>query len=193
MITSLSRLVSLRYKKDGRIEQFLMTIMGDKDYHDKGIGNLSDNSYLTREKHFSGYIFYHDLRGNFVNGWKYVNGKIVRKCSQNGSNTPLMRLKKADCVAVTVTLYNQFCTDWYTDGRYNYTRCEDRVSEYEYYYLYCAYEPTEGNGGGGGYDGEYNPPTPTLNKTQQIQNQNLLNETQKNLLENALVALTAEG
>jgi len=158
MITSLTRMVFMKDKKNGRIDQFLMTIVGNKEYHDKKIGQLSDNSYFTREKHFSGYIFFHDLTGNFINGWNYEKGKIVRKCSQNnGNNLPIV-LKKADCIAVTVTLYNQFCTDWYHNGQYNYTNCEDRVAEYEYYYLYCSYEPS-GGGSGGGYDGEYYPPT----------------------------------
>ena len=153
MITSITRLVFLKYKKDGRIVQFLMTIVGDKEYLEKKVGRLAENSYLSRGKHFSGYIFYHDLSGNFANGWNYANGKIVGKCSQIGINQYPLVLKSAVCMAVTVTLYSQFCTDWYTNGWYNYTTCENREVEDEFYYLSCAYEPSGDDDGEGGYGG----------------------------------------
>lgn len=159
--TSITRMVFLKYRKNNRIDQFLMTIVGDKDYHTKKVGRLADNSYLSTEKCFSGYIFYHDFAGNFVNGWRYSEGKIVRKCSQKGGPKFSPVLKKADCTAVTVTLYSQFCTDWYTNGQYNYTTCEDRVAEDEFYYLSCAYDPSGGEEGGyGGGGSEYYPPEP---------------------------------
>jgi hypothetical protein len=63
MVRSLTRMVFLKHKTDGKIDQFLMTIVGDKQYHNNNAGKLENNSYLTREKHFSGYIYYHDMTG----------------------------------------------------------------------------------------------------------------------------------
>lgn len=33
--------------------------------------------YIHRNKHFVGRIIYHNLDGQFVNGWAYKNGKIT--------------------------------------------------------------------------------------------------------------------
>ena len=48
-----------------------MTIMPSVEYMEQTDFKSFYNSYLKRDKNFDGYIIYHDLDGNFVNGWKY--------------------------------------------------------------------------------------------------------------------------
>ena len=120
MINSLTRMIFLKYKKDGHIDQFLMTIVGNKEYHDKNDGRLSDNNYLTREKHFSGYLFYHDLTGNFVNGWKYEKGELVAKSTiTSGDKLPVQLKMASTCITTTINSTYVQCTDWYSDSNYN--------------------------------------------------------------------------
>lgn len=116
MIRSLTRMVFLKFKKDGRIDQFLMTIVGDKEYHENQVSRLSDNAYLSREKHFSGHIYYHDLTGKFVNGWVYEKGKLEGiTFLKEGQSLPTELKMATTCI--TTTQYTTYveCTDWYRD------------------------------------------------------------------------------
>lgn len=154
-LNSLSRHIVQKNTKNGRIESFIMTMIASSEYLEKQNFDLTNNTYLKRLKDFTGFVFYHSVSGEFVNGWNYFKGKVVGKCTQVEVNNSPLNLKKADCMAVTVTLYNQFCTDWYENGcRYMYTTCEDRTIEDEFYFISCLYEP-----GSGGIDsgGDYIP------------------------------------
>lgn len=182
MIRSLTRMVFLKYKKDGRIDQFLMTIVGDKEYHEKRVGRLAENSYLSREKHFSGYIYYHDITGNFVNGWKYEKGKLVGKTTQiSGDGLPTTLKMATTCITTNVyTTYMQ-CTDWYRDydgdgarDTYTNTTCGSSFisftpfTECPVYFTgeggfgttYLSTVGTPGGGSPGGYDPSSSPPAP---------------------------------
>lgn len=155
---SYSKLVICKNLKSNKIYGFTMTIIGKPNYMEKHNFDLTNIKYLKWSKDLSGSILYHNLDGKFINGWNFENGKInaiISSIPKKSISSTLKSAKQSDCMAVTVTLYNQFCTDWYVNGEYSYTTCEDRTSEYEEYYLYCAYEPYEGSGGGnGGYAGD---------------------------------------
>lgn len=207
MISSLTRMVFLKYKKDGRIDQFLMTVVGDKEYHDNKFGRLSDNSYLTREKHFSGRIYYHDLAGNFVNGWIYEKGKLEGKTNQNSGKGLSTELKMATtCITTNVYTTYVVCTDWYADtnangsydegtDQFNYTTCGDSYTLMASFTECPVYFTGSGNisttyvTDTGGTNGGYDPsqaPTPVVKKYENILNHNYLNITQTILLESAL-------
>lgn len=159
-LNSLSRLVVRKNKKNGRIESFVMTLIASPEYLEKQNFDLTKSTYLKRLKDFTGLVLYYSVSGEFVNGWKYAQGKVIGKGSQTVANNSPLVLKKAECVCVTVTMYNQFCTDWFDmGGHYIFTNCEARTTDYEFYYLFCAYvSDSDGNSNGGG--GEYNPPEP---------------------------------
>lgn len=202
MITSLTRMVFLKYKKDGRIDQFLMTIVGDKEYHDKNIGSLADNSYLTMEKYFSGKIYFHDVAGKFINGWFYEKEKVVGKITPYlGGGLPIELKMATTCLTTTTyTTYVQ-CTDWYSycEGyiRYLYTACGSAYVESNSH-IECPVYFTGINDYGVSYISDGStvlpppPPAPIEKNYEKIMGINSLSITQNNLLETALNKLINE-
>ncbi len=67
-LTSLTRLVVLKYKKTGEMVSFLMSLVGDKKYLEKENFKMKKNTYLKKEKDFNGLVLFHSLEGKFVNG-----------------------------------------------------------------------------------------------------------------------------
>lgn len=165
---SLTRMVFTKNKKSGKIDQFLMSIIGDKEYHDNKESRLKENGYLKREKHFSGHIIYHDLAGNYANGWKYEKGKLVATTTQTSGDVLQTNLKMATtCINTVLFTRWEVATDWTQNGVRLYTT-------YAYYttaeYIECPSYftgsgkfineiPTES--GGTVTPGGYIPPTVT--------------------------------
>lgn len=144
MIRSLTRMVFLKYKKDEQIDQFLMTVVGDKEYHDKNVGSLADNSYLTKEKHFSGRIYYHDLTGKFVNGWVYEKGELVGITTQSSGDGLPTELKMAStCLTTNVYTTYLYCTDIFFDSNHNgtYDLGVDQYMTYSCHSVFSAPAP----------------------------------------------------
>lgn len=113
-IASLTRLVFLKSKTNGQILNFLMTIVGDYSYHQNKASLLSKNTYNSKEKHFSGYVFYHDINGNFVNGWKYEKGSVIAKTTMtNAGNLPTQLKLAATCSESTVYQWITITVGWY--------------------------------------------------------------------------------
>jgi len=113
-LNSDSHFIIIKNKKTGFREGYIMTIFGNADYMKMNKFNLSKNSYLKRDKDFSGYVLFHNLDGSFVNGWKYAEGKVIKSISpsSNSTNKPLFRLKVDapltcvdEMVPVTITDY----------------------------------------------------------------------------------------
>lgn len=148
-IGCLTRLVFLKSKDDGKIINFLMTIVGDNNYHHDKASQLSKNSYLSKEKNFSGYVFYHDLNGNFVNGWKYEKGSVVAKTTMTkGGNIPTQLKLATTCTESTVYQWITFTTGWYqTSNTYEGTMY---LSEETSFYVPVTTTSCTGDGGGGG-------------------------------------------
>ncbi len=205
-IGSLTRMVFLKSKDDGKILNFLMTIVGDNNYHHDKASQLSKNSYLSKEKNFSGYVFYHDLNGNFVNGWKYEKGSVVAKTTMiKGGNIPTQLKLATTCTESTIYVWMTICKEWYQtsntyEGAILHTECTT-----DYFPVTVTSCTGDGNGGGsgttgGGSTGGYTPtPTPPPSapapdtKLSKIENVNSLDQTQKNLLETALNELINLG
>lgn len=158
LISSVTRMVFMKNKKSGKIDQFLMTIVGNKDYHDNNAGQLVGNAYLKRDKHFSGHIYYHDLAGNFVNGWKYEKGKLVAESTQTTGEVLPIHLKSATCSTYTIYTIYVDCTDWYVKGIWDRVSCGAPYAVETGSYTDCMINPPNSGGGGGGYNPA--PPTP---------------------------------
>lgn len=115
-VKNVARTVILKDITTGEIITFNMVFIGSLDYlmkHD----DLSDNNYLHRVPHFDGMVLYFCPSGEFVNGWKYKNGKIIKRLSPVLDEAAAL----SDTLSSTTTRSNQDC---YTDS-------------YMYSYYYC--------------------------------------------------------
>lgn len=142
-----AHLLILKNKKTGNMRSAIMHIVSDNGSQDSSI------TYSRRNDHFSGYIFYTDLNGNFINGWKYENGRITRKSSKDnkikkvnnrvgmGQAVSLMAPPEpdpVDCSVITVTEYvrdcmiypngEKNCTPWRIEGQHDVTYCNSAGS-----------------------------------------------------------------
>lgn len=151
-----ARLLILKNKRTGEMHSALMHIVSDNGTEELSI------TYNKRSSHFSGFIFYTDIEGHFINGWKYENGKITRKSSKGagmkkktgkrvgtGPAVALMAPPDAppvDCSTYTITVYIRDC-EYYPSGEKNCTpwRIEDQYEQ-----TYC----TGGGGSSGGIGGD---------------------------------------
>lgn len=78
-LRSYTRYIYIHYLSSGRERAFYMTIIPTIDCVRNYSTRIPRNSYLHRNKYLSGYILYHSLDGNFINGWEYKDGKITGK------------------------------------------------------------------------------------------------------------------
>jgi hypothetical protein len=76
-IHSVTRLIIQTDKETGERIGFLMTIIPSVEYSAHLGSQISQNTYLKRENNLDGLIVYHNLSGEFVNGWEYEKGQIV--------------------------------------------------------------------------------------------------------------------
>lgn len=74
---SYSRLVILTSKLTGKKTGFIMTLLPSIKYIEDENCRIGRNLYLHRDENYDGMIFYHDLEGRFVNGWRYEQGKVT--------------------------------------------------------------------------------------------------------------------
>jgi hypothetical protein len=168
-ITSLTRLVVMKYRKSGEMVSFLMTIVGDKEYLETKCFEMWDNTYLTKDKDFSGLALFHSTDGVFVNGWRYTNGKVTHTVDVNFEEGYGISLKSGyyNCSSYPVYGWFQNCTDYYTVGEvdghvvsitYTGSSCGAPYMDYAGTSIQCTYVD---NGSGGGY----NPAPPGIKKT----------------------------
>jgi hypothetical protein len=72
------RLVVKTNLGNGAKDAFLMSIIPSVEYLElTDFKAFDNNNYIVRDKQFTGRILYHNLEGEFVNGWVYQNGKIT--------------------------------------------------------------------------------------------------------------------
>lgn len=112
-VMNVARTVILKDMTTGEIITFNMVFIGSLNYlmkHD----DLSDNNYLHRVPHFDGMVLYFCPSGEFVNGWKYKNGKIVKRLS------PVLDEEMAllDTLSSVTTRTTQCYTNFYTESYY---------------------------------------------------------------------------
>ena len=168
-ITSLTRLVVLKYRKTGEMVSFLMTIVGDKEYLETKHYEMWDNTYLTKDKNFSGLVLFHSTEGAFVNGWRYTNGKVTHTVNVNFDEGFGISLKSGyyDCTGYPVIGWFQDCTNYgYTVGEVDGntiritpqgTICSTPYMEFAGTIILCNY--VDDGSGTGGTGGTYGPPS----------------------------------
>lgn len=87
---SYTRLVILSNTHTNEKLGFLMTIIPSVWYSRNFENRILTNTYFHRDYYFVGLIVYHDLDGNFVNGWKYEQGRVsgtITSATAKGKNT----------------------------------------------------------------------------------------------------------
>jgi hypothetical protein len=57
---------------------YAMTILADTSYLKGDYSKLANNTYQKMDKDFTGSVFFNQMDGTVVNGWRYKNGTIVR-------------------------------------------------------------------------------------------------------------------
>lgn len=172
-ITSLTYLILCLDEKSGDIMGFFMTQVPSKSYLDKTEFKSYTSTYLSRAKDFDGSILFHDMHGEFLNGWKYEEGVITEKYlpSENALQTKGGYWKETTVcepvyVEIRQEMYYTVESGGYVSGpHYN----GDQVT-YEYVGDYCytvkrwidtgdSGDYTPGTGGGGSADvGIKDPP-----------------------------------
>lgn len=166
---SLTRLIVLTDQETNRTIGFTMTIMPSANYVEQTDFKPFYNSYFKRDKNFDGYIIYHDLSGNFVNGWKYVKGKITHLVTQDVvPSSALTRSESSgheECQEHVYKVLVETCQEYCTVNEYGEDYCEVTSCSYEWEerdrWKECVWVEDEDSGEGGASSGGggYIPPT----------------------------------
>ncbi len=115
-IRNTNRIVILRDKKTNKTRSFIMMFIGSYNYLKRG-GKMEQNSYLFREPDYDGLVYYYSINGEFINGWRYFNGKIVGylspSCDEQNKKEAATRAMQQICRDVCVSEYRTECHDEY--------------------------------------------------------------------------------
>jgi hypothetical protein len=90
------KLVIVKSRIKNEIYGFKMRVLPDFSYVTQHGDNIYGNSYLNKDTDLSGFVLYYSINDEYINGWKYVEGKVTAKLelfeSKNevGANTPSM-------------------------------------------------------------------------------------------------------
>ncbi len=164
-MTSVTRLIVKKDKKTNERVSFLMTIVGDKNYLEQNKFKMRGNTYMHKNDNFNGLVFYHNLMGKFVNGWRFTNGKPSHTIDIDFDRDLSIQLKSGgfyDCSEYPVYGWFQDCTDYYTVGEvggqitsinYTGTSCGTPYMDYQGSCIECTYVPGGGSGGSNGGTG----------------------------------------
>lgn len=87
-IRNTSRMVVIKDMKTGKVRNFIMIFVGTYDYLKKS-KTMGKNSYLKREKDYTGKVLFCTPQGSLINGWKYENGKISGRISRGSSENTI--------------------------------------------------------------------------------------------------------
>ena len=184
-IRNISRMVIIKNLETGEIINFVMHIIGTYDYL-MNAKHFEENSYLYRDPHFSGSVYFYESEGSLVNGWKYEDGKIVATIKQGTKEGVQMQTEAASrgftvhvCHFENILVeYNDCNPTLYQDPEYGLeigiecrkkTKWETVEVCEDIYYDESGNSQTwypednnnhNGGGGGGSTNGGYIPKTP---------------------------------
>lgn len=142
-VTSLSRLVVVKDKKEKTTRSVIMTMFGDVDYLERKNFQLWSNTYLHKDNDFNGLVYFHSLDGKFMNAWRLKNGKVIGKVTEKIKGQGLSASQ--NCTYEPVYIVYEQCTDWYNMGELdnpNGTTC-DYWMEYSHDYIDCETTDTD--------------------------------------------------
>lgn len=149
---AITKLIVLKSKLTDSMHSVFMNVVSADD-------NVINISYKSENSHFTGYVFFTTLRGEFINGWAYRDGKIVRQSSGEPSAGKAKAPTEGDnggekCYVIVTTWYIRDCIEYYN----GYTTCGEWNYLETTYQNYCLYTGGGGgSGGSGGYDDTKDP------------------------------------
>ena len=73
------KLIILKNRISGNVYGFKMLVIPDENYLLLNAENINSNYYLRRDTQLSGTVLFYSIKDEFINGWKYDEGKIVAK------------------------------------------------------------------------------------------------------------------
>lgn len=169
---SMTRLVVETDIETGKVQAFTMTIVPSLRYLEQTNFKPFFNTYVKRDKHFDGWILFHEIDGRFANGWQYSDGKITHTISKADISVEDYNLLKAQtrgayqiCEMVDDWVLIEECMEWHTVTEYQHSIEEGDCTIYwEYQGLkeVCRWVSDDPpSSGGGGTSGGYRP-DPTL-------------------------------
>ena len=176
-LRNISRMVIIKNVETGRTINFIMHITGTYDYLMKA-KHFENNSYLYRDPHLDGSVYFYRPNGEFVNGWQYRDGKISGYIKQGTAEDLEMQKEVAtrnwdpNCYFTEIWVSNNVCEGFvYNDPEYGLgfgSECTD-MGHYETVQV-CdeeipstgengdSWQPPTGGGGGNSNNGGYNEP-----------------------------------
>lgn len=98
------RLVVMQNSENGKAYTFIMQIIPDLDYLQKGHEKVADNRFMERESGLDGFVMFYMVDGTFLNGWRYKEGRITGEVPQEeGDDIPRTKalVPKWDCEGYT--------------------------------------------------------------------------------------------
>ena len=128
-------------------QAYVMTLIADSSYVKNDPTKLANNTYKKRDADYSGLVLYFTPRGEYVNGYRYKNGKLINtKRKIPGGNVTNDMPVEGGC-------WYYYMIQYGPDG-----------SAINYRYMYTICEPTGGNSSGGSGEG-VPPPCPGQSPT----------------------------
>ncbi|SDL90049.1 hypothetical protein SAMN05421813_103183 [Daejeonella rubra] len=103
---------------DSKVRGVLMTIIGDEAYLQGDIKKLKNNTFIKKEKDFSGDVLYHSSKGIFINGYRYYDGIVVGYISSGKASNSNEKKKYANAAVkeLICDTYKQVTTYRQCDG-----------------------------------------------------------------------------
>ena len=191
------RLVVRTNKETGQKDGFIMVVFPDLSYLEKHFEHpLKDISYLNRDAAFSGFIYYHDMNGEFVNGWIYTEEGNIHAVYPNEKEQTDTMFRAYICTQYCQTTY--YYNEWYVNGEYSWTQYLGYTTECWYSNCYETGDGGYGDGGSGGGGSNYGtnpssetPATVAPKATKIFRNSNMTIENWRKL-EKILEKITAD-
>jgi len=143
------RLIYRKDKETGEEFGFYMNIVPEAGYLEStNFQYAKKTNYLDRDKTFSGRVLYYDMQGQFISGWRYVDGEVTAKM-QHVSKDMVESLKSEprtkaggdenlDCYLFEYWEIKDVCYSWTQNNDYQYEYCYNESITYDYWYE-CYY------------------------------------------------------
>ena len=151
-LQNITRLIVETNPKTGETRGYFMSIVPSLNYLEKTNFKPFNNSYLDRDSQFDGCVIFRDLEGKLINGWMYLDGRIISSMKPAFTTTP--STKATEYCQTTYTVYYTEWThsnnDIITYGNFSFS---ESTSCWMVNYSQASIDDL--NGGGGGGSGSY--------------------------------------
>ena len=136
---------------------FSMTIVPDKSYLNTNNYNGVLSTYKKWQKNFSGYILYHSLTGDFINGWRFLDGKAIKSLNkksyshQESYDCQTVQSSSIDCYTLYTEILSRNCMEMFyytatTPVTYNGVSCGSYYVDYVDEFEVCNYSFDDSTG-----------------------------------------------